>query len=107
MAYDHTAVSAAIEQSLKLDFDLGDSTNHDVAFHMTDWLDDLDRYARFCADPSSVSRKATVELLLRFLGHVPDHLVAAARLAYGDPVTDVFGVGAVLGDGIARPDADE
>ena len=53
----------------------------------------------FCADPRSLSRKGTVDLLYSFLIHVPPHLAAASKLLLGDPVTDVFGVGAVLGDG--------
>jgi hypothetical protein len=67
----------------------------DVAFHMTDWLDDLARFMRFCDAPSQWQDEEIEDMLLAFLVHVPNHVAAAAKLLTGLPVTDVFGVGAV------------
>jgi hypothetical protein len=74
--------------------ELSDPVARDVAFHMTDWLTDLDAYRRFCSEPSALSEAEVNQLLTQFLVHVPNHLAAAAKLYTGIPVTDVFGVGA-------------
>src|SRR5687767_6511528 len=66
----------------------------DIAFHLTDWLDDFEALYRFYADPSSLDDKRAQELLFRFLVHVPNHLAAASKLLTGIPVTDIFQVGA-------------
>jgi hypothetical protein len=68
----------------------------DVAIHMTDWLDDLAVYVRFCQSPEELTTEQVNELLLAFLVHVPNHLAAAAKLYADLPVADIFSVGAVL-----------
>src|SRR5437870_367220 len=78
--------------------ELPDAVADDVAFHMTDWLDDLAAYSRFCADPNSMSDAEISEFLSDFLVHVPNHLAAASKLYTGVPVTDIFGVGATSED---------
>lgn len=79
--------------------ELPEAVANDVAFHMTDCLEDLDAYHRFCADPGSVSDAELSRLLLQFLLHVPNHLAAASKLYAGVPVTDAFGVGATSEEG--------
>src|SRR6185436_15987365 len=73
---------------------LADATANDVAFHLTDWLDDLETYARFCAQPGKMSDAEVNRMLIEWLVHVPNHVAAASKLYTGVPVTDVFGVGA-------------
>ena len=70
----------------------------DVAFHMTDWLNDLAAYLQLCAEPDKRSDAEVSELLTDFLVHVPNHLAAAGKLYTGIPVTDVFQVGATSED---------
>lgn len=67
----------------------------DVAFHMTDWLDDLAAFSAFCNDPARLSNNQLADLLLAFLQHVPNHVAAAAKLYADCPVEDIFGVGAI------------
>ena len=67
----------------------------DVAFHMTDWLNDLSAFVAFCGAPESHSAEQINEILLAFLQHVPNHIAAAAKLYADYPVSDIFGVGAV------------
>lgn len=74
---------------------LAHSTASDVAFHMTDWLDDLSKFITFLEAPDRQSAAQVNELLLAFLVHVPNHLAAAAKLYADSPVTDVFGVGSL------------
>ena len=73
---------------------LSESAAADVAFHMTDWLADLEAYQRFCLHPTALSDAEVSQLLIRFLLHVPNHVAAASKLYTDVPVTDVFGVGA-------------
>jgi hypothetical protein len=68
---------------------------NEVAFHMTDWLNDLAAFVEFCQSPESYEPKRVNELLLAFLLHAPNHIAAAAKLYAESPVSDVFGVGAV------------
>jgi hypothetical protein len=96
MAYtDSESIRARIADVARRDMELSDAIANDVAFHMTDWLDDLNAYTRFCADPNSLSDEEVSKLLMGFLVHVPNHLAAAAKLYTGMPVTDIFGVKAV------------
>jgi GNAT superfamily N-acetyltransferase len=96
--FDADKVFARIEQAALLEAELGQSAAHDVAFHMTDWLNDLSAYVRFCRDPESFTAAQVDELLLALLFHAPNHLAAAAKLYADVPVSDVFKVGAVSAD---------
>jgi hypothetical protein len=95
MTYESTKIREALDQALA-DFGIeSDELRHYITFHMTDWLDELNSYSHFCADPSSFESSDAQSLLLQFLTHVPNHLAAASKLLLGIPVTDVFDVGAV------------
>ena len=75
--------------------ELPESAADDVAFHMTDWLDDLECFARFCDEPDKWSDEEVEKMLLAFLIHVPNHVAAASKLLTGIPVTDIFSVESV------------
>ena len=92
--FDLQTVRARIAEVARREMELSDAAADGVAFHMTDWLDDLDAYSRFCADPSRMSDAEISELLTGFLVHVPNHVAAAGKLYTGVPVTDIFGVSA-------------
>ncbi|WP_310150048.1 hypothetical protein [Bosea sp. BE125] len=92
--FDAGRVRERIEQAALAEMDLPPEVARDVAFHMTDWLDDLRRYVAFCENPESFEAKEIDNLLLAFLGHVPNHIAAAAKLYADFPVADIFGVGA-------------
>ena len=94
MAYDETRINTAIDAAMR-GFGLDAATARDVAFHLTDWLDDLEWLQRFYADPDDCPRDEAAERLLQFLLHVPEHVAAAKKLATGFPVTDLFEVGAL------------
>jgi hypothetical protein len=64
------------------------------AFHITDWLDDLEAFRLFCGEPQAMTNEALHKLLVQFLVHAPNHLAAASKLFMDIPVTDVFNVGA-------------
>jgi hypothetical protein len=91
-------IKQRIEEVAVSEMDIAPEAARDVAFHMTDWLEDLEAYSEFCRDPQALSREKAGKLLLQFLIHVPNHLAAASRLYADIPVTDVFGVGATTDD---------
>jgi hypothetical protein len=93
--FDKQQIQSKLAQVAVSEMDLEAGAARDVAFHMTDWLEDLSAFTEFCRDPESLTNEQVGRLLLAFLVHVPNHVAAAAKL-YGDfPVQDVFGVGAV------------
>ncbi|HXI50509.1 MAG TPA: hypothetical protein VNH84_03375 [Candidatus Saccharimonadales bacterium] len=96
--FDPQAVRARIAEVARREMELSDAVSDNVAFHMTDWLDELAAYSRFCADPSRMSDAEVSELLIGFLAHVPNHVAAASKLYTDVPVTDIFGVGATSED---------
>lgn len=70
----------------------------ELAFHLTDWLTDLDDLASLYAS-DTWDPEAAQALLMRFIVHVPAHLAAAYRILMDEPLTDVFKIGAVHGEG--------
>ena len=95
---DASAIRARIREVACREAELPDGVANDVAFHMTDWLDNLESYFEFCADPGRMSDREINELLISFLVHVPNHVAAAGKLYTDVPVTDIFGVGATSED---------
>ena len=77
----------------------GEVAAHDVAFHMTDWANDLRDLFELYSNPDAYSMDQAKRIVSGFLVHVPAHVAAAAKLYLDDPVTDVFGVGAVKEQG--------
>ena len=94
-------IRARLEEVSISEMDLEPSMARDVAFHMTDWLDDLSAYAEFCRNPEALSGEELSNMLLGFLLHVPNHIAAAAKLYADAPVQDIFGVGAIRSPGDA------
>lgn len=94
MPFDRKQIEAAIEVALRTEAELPEATVRDIAFHMTDWLDDLRSLQAFYDAPANLSTKEIEQLLIKFLVHAPNHLAAACKLLTDIPVTDIFGVGA-------------
>jgi hypothetical protein len=61
----------------------------DFVFHMTDWLDDLDRLQAIYHHPEQWDREEAGRQIAGFLYHVIPHLKAAGRLLL-DEVPDAF-----------------
>ncbi len=95
---DAAAVRERIYHLALRDSGLPENIARDLAFHMTDWLEDLESYVAFCENPQAPPDAAAGRLLLQFLIHVPNHLAAAAKLYANNPVTDIFEVGATSED---------
>ncbi len=95
---DSEVIQARIAEVARRIKDLPDSVADEVAFHMTDWFDDLRALSGFYADPKSLTDAQASKLLVHFLIHVPNHLAAASKLYIGMPVSDIFDVGATSED---------
>jgi hypothetical protein len=72
------------------DFELPAGAAEDIAFHMTDWKDDLDRLVSLYENPESLDDEEIRMLLLVFLSHVPNHVAAARKLIGVGPIEDKF-----------------
>ena len=94
MEYNREEIVRRIESVAKSEMELSDDAAHDVAFHMTDWLNNLAEWVNFCSNPELINDDQLCELMLRFLVHVPNHVAAASKLFADVPVTDIFNVGA-------------
>ncbi len=96
--FDEKLIQQRIESVACKELGLSPQVAKQVAFHMTDWLDDLSAFSNFCANPVSLSDEAAQKMLMNFLLHVPNHLAAATKLYTGGPVKDVFEIGALTDD---------
>ena len=70
----------------------------DIAFHMTDWDHDLEDLLRLYDQAETVDEEEVLEVLLRFLAHVPNHIAAAKKLSGMGPIEDIFQVGVLEED---------
>ena len=93
MSYDKNELKASLKLALE-DMDLGTYRVKEAVYHLTDWLADLDQWQSYCSDPSKLDIAEIQSLLMKFLTHVPPHIVTASKLVTGLPVADIFEEGA-------------
>ena len=93
MRLDEARIRKLIEAVVRAESEMSAPVAREVAFHMTDWLNDLEAYYDFCTNPDGLSPSQINDLLVGFLIHVPNHVAAASKLLTGMAVTDIFGVG--------------
>ncbi len=82
-----------------------DQVAYDITHHLTDWAEDgafLTALHMFPEKFSETEVRMGIDMLLV---HVPNHLAAAAKLS-GEPVEDIFEVGALSGPDHYEPDTD-
>jgi len=92
---DATKLRGAIRRALKARRYYSARVADDIAFHMTDWLEDLSRFHALCRSPGRFAPRKIEDILMGFLVHVPNHVAAAAKLMVDVSVADIFEVGAV------------
>jgi hypothetical protein len=81
------------DRLIKTFSDIGETNSKDLAFHLTDWLSDLEECFHTFSNIEQKSDKEIEEFVYRFLAHVPNHLVAAKKLSGMGNTEDVFNVG--------------
>ena len=94
MNYDKNKIADNIKNALIESGEYKVESAKDIAFHMTDWINDMIELSNLYSSPDSYNSKQIENLLLKYLLHVPNHLAAAHKLLTSEPLTDVFGVDA-------------
>jgi hypothetical protein len=80
------------------EIELAPEVAEDIAFHMTDWKEDLLELMHLYESPAQLSNDQIQEIVIKFLAHVPNHLAAARKLAGLGPIEDIFHVGVLSED---------
>jgi len=70
----------------------------DIAFHMTDWKEDLDQLVGVYQNVDSLSDSDIRKAVISFLAHVANHIAAAKKLIGLGPIEDLFKVGVLRDD---------
>jgi hypothetical protein len=94
-------IRSNIMQALAHDGFLTKAEAQEAAFHLTDWITELNELNELFSVPRWDTTHAQ-QVLMSFVVHAQAHLVAAHRIIAGAPVTDVFELGAVKGSGRAK-----
>jgi hypothetical protein len=53
---------------------------NEVAFHLTDWIEDLVPFVQFLEDPDKFDDERAMEIIFAFVAHAPYHLNLAAEI---------------------------
>lgn len=94
MKFDRNMIATRLTQALMAE-EYDDQVAASVAFHMTDWIEDLEALSQLFKEPERFASEEIDRMLIGFLTHVPNHVAAAAKLLNDTMVSDIFGVGAV------------
>lgn len=70
----------------------------DIAFHMTDWKEDLDQLVGVYQNVDSLSDSDIRKAVISFLAHAANHIAAAKKLIGLGPIEDLFKVGVLRDD---------
>jgi hypothetical protein len=70
-----------------------EKASQDIAFHLTDWMNDLQELVELYSNIDNASSDEITSLAYKFLAHVPNHLNAAMKLSGMGKIEDVFQVG--------------
>ncbi|MCL4559365.1 MAG: hypothetical protein M1281_01965 [Chloroflexi bacterium] len=65
----------------------------DIAYHLTNWKPELDRFNEIWEHPDQLSDDELRRIILDFLRDVPDHLSLAKRLSRVGLIGDIFKTG--------------
>ena len=69
-----------------------------IAFHMTDWKEDLEELVELYERVEQLSDEQIRKVVIGFLAHVPNHVAAAKKLIGLGPIEDIFEVGVLRED---------
>ena len=91
-------LSAKIAEAFATSMESTREAAKDIGFHMTDWDSDVDELIALYEDPAAFSNDQIVDIVIRFLAHVPNHVAAAKNLVGLGPMEDIFEVGILIED---------
>ena len=87
--------AGTISAALRSESEYSEQRAADIAFHLTDWHTDAAFIAALHLYPERFTPAEIEACVWSFLFHAPNYVAAAAAL-FGQPVEDIFGVGAVV-----------
>ena len=70
----------------------------DIAFHMTDWKENLEELVELYEKVERLSDEQIRKIVIGFLAHVPNHVAAAKKLVGLGPIEAVFEIGVLEED---------
>ncbi len=88
--FDHKEINKQINAALKIETELSEDICWEIAFHMTDWLDDIEKLLEFFLAPNHFDSKTITSRLIGFLVHAPEHVGEAAKLLIGFGIEGIF-----------------
>lgn len=62
--------------------EMSEKQTHELVFHLTDWLDDLQAYAEFVENPKVMNDDEVRAFVIKLLAHVPYHVNEASKLIF-------------------------
>lgn len=80
--HDFGPAAKAIMESFR-EFGYSQQELHDIAFHLTDWVRDLQKFIDVLEKPTEFSAPEIRSRIIALLVHAPDHLNAATKLVMG------------------------
>lgn len=78
--------------------ELESSVVEDIAFHITDWRENLEELVELYANTERLSDEQIRKIIIDFLAHAANHVAAAKKLVGLGPIEDVFKVGVLEED---------
>lgn len=78
--------------------ELESSVVEDIAFHMTDWKENLEELVGLYDNVERLSDEQIRKIVIGFLAHAANHVAAAKKLVGLGPIEDVFKVGVLEED---------
>jgi hypothetical protein len=55
---------------------------HEIAFHLTDWIDDLQTFVNFLENPDKFNNEEIRKIIIGILAHVPHHVNEASEMLF-------------------------
>lgn len=78
--------------------ELESSVVEDIAFHMTDWKENLEELVGLYDNVERLSDEQIRKIVIGFLAHAANHVAAAKKLVGLGPIEDIFKVGVLEED---------
>ncbi len=92
LSFDENNIKHRIESAFE-ELGLAKLAARDIAFHLTDWLSDLEDLIKTYSNIDNLSNDEITSFVYKFLAHVPNHLNAATKLSGIGKIEDVFQAG--------------
>lgn len=83
-------IRVTLERLLIEQAEATDQQARDFAFHMTDWIQDLQDLVVKYRQINETDNEKLFDTLLSFLLHVPGHVVEAAKLITGEDTSELL-----------------